>query len=118
MLLNPKKMAEVLTDLYNASERRVLVERLMYGTDWTMILPQKNVENYLQEFIRVMTDVEQSTLKGTAPRGTSLSNAFFGANAVNFLGLKRGQRNRQRLEAFYARHEVSTPDWMTKADDL
>ena len=90
----------------------------MYGTDWTMILPQERVENYLQEFIRVMDEVEQSTLKGAAPRGTTLSNAFFGANAVNFLGLKRGQRNRARLEAFYGRHEVSTPDWVTKTDRL
>lgn len=114
VLINPVKMAEVLADLYTGSEHRVLTERLMYGTDWTMLLPQKNVERYLQEFIGVMRRVEQSTLAGAAPRGASLSNAFFGANAASFLGLSRGRRTRERLEAFYGRNDVATPDWMAK----
>lgn len=114
VLINPVKMAEVLAALYTGSERRVLTERLMYGTDWTMLLPQKNVEHYLQEFIGVMRRVEQSTLAGAAPRGASLSDAFFGANAVNYLGLSRGRRTRERLDAFYGRYDVSTPDWMAK----
>ncbi|WP_374244572.1 amidohydrolase family protein [Zoogloea sp.] len=114
VLTNPVKMAEVLADLYTDSERRVLTERLMYGTDWTMLLPQKNVERYLQEFMGVMRRVEQSSLTGVTPRGASLSDAFFGDNAVSYLGLSRNKRTRARLEAFYDRHQLETPDWMKK----
>jgi predicted TIM-barrel fold metal-dependent hydrolase len=114
VLINPVKMAEVIANLYTGSERRVLTERLMYGTDWTMLLPQKNAEHYLQEFIGVMRRVEQSTPPGAEARGTSLSNAFFGANAVSFLGLSRGRHARERLDDFYGRYHVSTPDWMEK----
>ena len=45
-LMNQGKMGDVLRDLY-ASNNGLLLERLMYGTDREMILPQKNVERYL-----------------------------------------------------------------------
>jgi hypothetical protein len=79
-----------------------------------MLLPQRHVERYLQEFIGVMRRIERSTTPGMTPRGTSLSDAFFGANAVSLLGLGLGRRSRERLEAFYGKHEVATPDWMQK----
>jgi hypothetical protein len=44
--MNQGKMGDVLRDLY-ASNNGLLLERLMYGTDREMILPQKNVERYL-----------------------------------------------------------------------
>lgn len=46
----------------------------------------------------------------------SLSNAFFGRNAVEYLGLRPGRGNRRRLEAFYARHKLVEPDWMKKVE--
>ena len=40
---------------------------------------------------------------GIGARRTTLSNAFFGLNAVEFLGLRAGRGNRRRLETFYAK---------------
>lgn len=113
VLLNQGKMRDVLAGLYAASKDHILRERLMYGSDWSMILPQKNVERYLSAFMDVMRKIE-ALQPGTTVRQTSLSNAFFGTNAAEFLGLTKRQRNRQRLEAFYAKHAVPEPDWMAK----
>lgn len=115
-LMNQAKMRDVLRELY-AADNRVMLERLMYGTDWTMILPQKNVERYLSDFIDVMDRIETAE-PGLGARQTTLSNAFFGRNAVEFLGLRQGRGNRRRLEAFYASNKVPQPDWMPKVDAI
>lgn len=111
-LMNQSKMLEVLRALY-AENNSIMRERLMYGTDWTMILPQKNVERYLSDFTDVMRRIEQAE-PGIGARQTTLSNAFFGRNAVEYLGLRRGRGNRGRLETFYAQNKVPEPDWMRK----
>lgn len=54
---------------------------------------------------------------GIGAKQTKLSDAFFGRNAVEFLGLRGGRGNRGRLEHFYARHNMSEPEWMCKVDD-
>ena len=51
---------------------------------------------------------------GIGARRTTLSNAFFGLNAVEFLGLRAGRGNRRRLETFYAQNVMTKPDWMHK----
>lgn len=111
-LMNQKKMRDVLLELY-ASNNRIMLERLMYGTDWTMILPQKNVERYLSDFADVMRRIEAAQ-PGIGARGVTLSDAFFGRNAVEFLGLRTGRGNRRRIEDFYEKHKVPEPDWMLK----
>lgn len=112
-LLNPIAMAKVLGRLYAQSPDGVLRERLMYGTDWTMILPQQNVESYLRQFMNVQSRVEAQD-PVARPGGATLADAFFGRNAVRFLGLQRGSPTRRRLEAFYERHQMGEPDWMMK----
>lgn len=111
-LFSQGRMVEVLRSLYGA-EKGVMLERLMYGTDWTMILPQKNVEHYLSDFMDVMRRIEEAE-PGIRARQTSLSEAFFGRNAVEYLGLRTGRGNRRRLEAFYERHKLAEPDWLNK----
>ncbi|RFC35287.1 MAG: Amidohydrolase [Candidatus Nitrotoga sp. SPKER] len=113
VLGNQKKIADILQQLYAASENQVLFERLMYGTDWTMILPQRHVERYLSDFIDVMHRIEADQ-PGIVTRKTTLSNAFFGQNAAQYLGLTAGKPNRQRLEHFYTANKVPEPDWMRK----
>ena len=61
-----------------------------------------------------MSEVEA----GLPGQPKTIADSFFGGNAVEFLGLRRGERARQRLEAFYARNHVATPDWMRKVDRL
>jgi hypothetical protein len=108
-------MRDALAQLYAASANHILRERLMYGSDWTMILSQENVERYLSAFMDVMRKVE-ALQPDARVRQTTLSNAFFGGNAVDFLGLAKGRPNRQRIEAFYSKHGVPAPDWMAKID--
>ena len=111
-LTNQEKMRDTLYALYKDNQG-IMLERLMYGTDWTMTLPQRNVDRYLRDFIQVMERIEEKE-PGISARNTSLSNAFFSRNAVDFLGLLPNRGNRQRLDAFYGRNNVSTPDWMVK----
>lgn len=49
---------------------------------------------------------------------TDLASRFFGGNAVNWLGLRKGEPTRVRLDAFYRRHGVPDSDWMTKVDKM
>lgn len=113
-LVRPDRMQKVLRAMYEGTGS-LMGERLMYGSDWSMILTQKNVDQYLAGFIRVIDAVSQQAPQ-LKPRGTSLANAFFGVNAAEFLGLRKGRGNRRRLESFYTRHGVATPDWMEKVD--
>jgi predicted TIM-barrel fold metal-dependent hydrolase len=113
VLLNPVKVANVLAQLYANSPRDVLKARLMYGTDWTMILPLEHVESYLTEFAAVISRIEAAQGPSRV-RESTLANAFFGLNAATFLGLRQGDKNRQRLEVFYERRQVTPPDWMRK----
>lgn len=111
-MIHQGEMRDTLVSLYKA-ENGIMRERLMYGSDWSMILTQKNVKNYLENFVQLMGRVEQEAPELVA-RQTSLSNAFFGRNAVEFLGLRINRGNRARLERFYAKNSVSQPDWLRK----
>jgi predicted TIM-barrel fold metal-dependent hydrolase len=111
-LMNQQRMRDTLHTLYTGN-KRIMLERMMYGTDWTMILPQKNADRYLREFIQVIARIE-ALEPGIGARNTTLSNAFFSRNAVEFLGLQPNRGNRRRLDAFYEHNNVVRPDWMAK----
>lgn len=115
-MLHYNKMGDVLRRLY-AAENRIMLERLMYGSDWSMILTEKNVSSYLADFIKVIRMIEAGE-PGIGARRTSLSNAFFGYNAVEYLGLRKGRGNRGRLEKFYEKNKVPDPDWMKKVSAI
>ncbi|MFZ3285711.1 MAG: amidohydrolase family protein [Telluria sp.] len=115
-MLNYDKMGDVLNSLY-ASENRIMLERLMYGSDWSMILTEKNVSRYLADFIKVIRNIEAAE-PGIGARQTTLSNAFFGQNAMEYLALRKGRGNRVRLERFYSQNDVAEPDWMKKVDKI
>lgn len=113
VLANPSAMVEALLKLNASSDHGVLAARLMYGTDWTMILPERDVEKYLAEFIGVMSTLDAPNGQPAASGGV-WSDGFFGGNAVNYLGLRRGDASRKRLEGFYERRKLAEPDWMRK----
>lgn len=94
--------------LYAETPGKLLIERLMYGTDWTMILPQQNVEQYLRRFITVMGRLEKDL------PSPGIADKFFSGNAVRFLGLDKHGANRKRLDAFYLRNQLDEPDWLRK----
>jgi predicted TIM-barrel fold metal-dependent hydrolase len=111
VLQDANALRPVLAKLYAQSADKILVERLMYGTDWEMILAQAHSDGYLAKFVSMMAKLEQEG--GFNAPGRSLSDAFFGYNAVEFLGLRSGG-NRQRLDKFYANNSMSAPDWIEK----
>ena len=63
-----------------------LGDRLMYGTDWDMVVIEgRSTTGYLDDFQAVFDRLADT--HGLDPRG-DLVNRFFGLNAVGFLGLR------------------------------
>jgi predicted TIM-barrel fold metal-dependent hydrolase len=113
ILTDPVGIQKVLLQLYGDSHSHILSDRLMYGTDWTMILPQARVDKYLAQFIDVIDKLSKEH-PSLNPSSTTLTEAFFGRNAVRYLGLGATKKNRHRIEEFYAGRKIATPDWMKK----
>jgi predicted TIM-barrel fold metal-dependent hydrolase len=93
-----------------APGRAPLAERLMYGTDWDMmVIEGKATAGYLDDF-QAMFD--RLAVKPGLDPGHDLVNRFFGLNAIEYLGLRPGQRTRQRLDDFHRGRPQ--PAWMAK----
>jgi predicted TIM-barrel fold metal-dependent hydrolase len=118
-LSRPQALQQTLRRLYRltaAKDTAPLAQRLMYGTDWLMTLIEGPAnESYLARFEEIFSALDRDPSLGA--RG-QLSNRFFGRNAMEFLGLRRREKTRDRLERFYARHGVSAPSWTAKVDDI
>jgi predicted TIM-barrel fold metal-dependent hydrolase len=112
ILTNPVGVEGTLRDLF-VEPGSMMHDRFMYGTDWMMTLTQKNVRNYLDEFVANIAE-----LKKTPGVPRDIPDRFFGRNAVDFLGLRKNGANRRRLEAFYAPRKIERPQWMEKVDAL
>lgn len=94
-----------------------LANRFMYGTDWEMTLAEGPIDSYLTQFVQLFDRLESRPI--IQAQGLSgLSSKFFGSNAVNWLGLRGGERTRERLQAFYEANGVPKPDWAAKVDKL
>lgn len=92
-----------------------LANRFMYGTDWEMTLTEGSIADYLADFVRLFSQMEQ----GPAIRAegiTGLSSKFFGENAASWIGFSAGGAARKRLDDFYAENKVPLPDWAKKVD--
>ena len=79
-------------------------QRLMYGSDWSLLGRNPGTENYYPMMKQIVTS--------PAPAGLALNAAetadFFGGNAARFLGLASiggvKPKSRQRLETYYNKH--------------
>ena len=94
-------------------------ERLLYGTDWSMIAQEDRFPKLLSS--KPFPDVMTFFLKAVGYNNTQIEGIMF-RNAVRFLGLSKGEREefaenstRARLEKFYAALNLST-DWMRVFD--
>src|SRR5215468_3195718 len=94
-------------------------ERLLYGTDWSMIAQEDRFPKLLSS--KPFPDVMTFFLKAVGYNNTQIDGIMF-RNAVRFLGLSKGEHEefgenstRARLEKFYAAHNLST-DWMRVFD--
>jgi len=87
-------------------------ERLMYGSDYLMIVMERHWGDYLRKYRMVIHDINE-TLKIPG-----FEENFFGRNAAQYLGLHEpadGKPNNfTRLCKFYADNRVPAPGWMSK----
>lgn len=107
-VINKKNMEALLKYL---DRHPVLAERSLYGTDWNMPDATLLAGKYL------------STFDKSLPAATRAK--VLGLNAVEFLGLRKGSPNRDRIDAYAARMVAAkrrpadhTPGWMAKVDKL
>jgi predicted TIM-barrel fold metal-dependent hydrolase len=94
----------------------LLPSRLMFGTDWDLLMALGDVKEYLEEFVDLFVKLDLPNLDD----GRTQSEHFFGWNAVDYLGLGIGQPARTRLEKFYGDNNIdiktNPPVWMAKID--
>ena len=76
-------------------------KRLMFGTDSHMIVRTKDYKKFFKRYLNAYSDHFSE----------SETNLFIGQNAVKFLGLQPGGKNRERLYQFYTRNELQFPQW-------
>jgi hypothetical protein len=101
-----KELADRIRQCYTkpvAAGQAPLARRLMYGTDWNLLVREGDIRPCFDEFVKLFEEID----KEIKPVGDlySPSQRFFGQNAVDWMGLKSGKA-RTRLEGFYARNQV------------
>jgi hypothetical protein len=117
--------AEILKYMAQLEERYKLAyagggplpERLMYGTDWNLLMTTGDIDPYMASFVTIIDSLPGAA---TILDGHTVRDRFFGWNAAEYLGLKQGQPARMRIEAFYKANGIdvlkSPPPWMLKVD--
>jgi hypothetical protein len=95
---------DTLTEIYE--DHPILIDRMMYGTDWEMI----TVEPKQQQYYQITHDAFQNWCSGGLPSGTMRN--LFGQNAMQFLGLTAGEKNCGRLAAYYKKNQLAVPSWL------
>lgn len=89
-------------------------DKLMYGSDWKMLLMEVGSQHYMTEMIDILKKAD--TAIEAAGFTSELQSQVMGKNGASYLGLHSGMRTRQRLERFYEAHRVREPIWMQKVD--
>jgi hypothetical protein len=93
---------------YAGKDLEKLKKRILYGSDWHVLKRVKNFEIFMEKYIQVMGQAGFYTEEEMGD--------FLGGNALEFLGLLPGGKNRKRLERFYnnpTNRIDSPPDWFT-----
>jgi predicted TIM-barrel fold metal-dependent hydrolase len=95
-----RRMLENLKVLMDANP--AIRTRLMYGTDWFMLLLDAGSVEYYERYDEQFTD---------DLLGEGMRRAFFGQSAVKFLGLD-DPRTRKRLRTYYSSRDLTEPRWL------
>jgi predicted TIM-barrel fold metal-dependent hydrolase len=98
---------DTLAEIYGTAATAGMADRLMYGSDWFMVALLPDHERFLATYRSLYR----------ARFGISRTRRFLGRNALRFLGFDDpGNKNAQRLAAFYARHAPGRePAWLASA---
>jgi predicted TIM-barrel fold metal-dependent hydrolase len=100
--------------LPRADPNGVLPKRLLFGSDWKILLLEAHADQYLKDF-----DTVFATLAKPPPAGLGLPDFVsdaLGKNAIAALGLHAGGKSRRRIDDFYTSHQIAEPQWMRNAD--
>ncbi|MGE0612270.1 MAG: amidohydrolase family protein [Hyphomicrobiales bacterium] len=87
--------------------------RILYGSDWEVLAK----EFYYADYLAVMAHMYRRKIYGPGINNDQAARGFMCTNAVRFLGLQQGGRNRQRLEEWYARHHLD-PGLLARFDGV
>ena len=71
------------------------VDHLLYGCDWIMLGREADCKSYLEKLDEFLGSIGVHDQK---------RKKLFGENAARFLGLRRGNKTRDRLNAYYTKH--------------
>ena len=96
------------------SKYPAMADHFLYGSDWSLLITQGKNDVYLKNFISQMKHLDAPRKPGDP---LSISQRFFGWNAVTYAGLTADTATRKRLDAFYVKNNVSKPLWAQKVDN-
>lgn len=82
--------------------------RLLFGTDWHVFIRREKHRDMDLEYADV--------LRQTGGFSEAEIADFLGGNALRFLGLLPGGKNRARLAEFYGRHGITPPEWLVRTE--
>jgi len=99
-----RNLADLLGPKFYPAGRR----QLMYASDWYMVTIEPEHRHYHERFGQLFT----------THRYGEAGAELMGNNAVRFLGLRRGEPTRRRLDAFYLANGDVRPAWRGKVDAL
>lgn len=102
---NEIKFKKSLRDLL--SKNPFLANKMLYGTDWKMLVTEEKTKDYLQTFERILHNPEIEKFVSSTQRQNIL-----GKNGAAYLGLYAGSISRTRVERFY-QNQVQ-PHWISK----
>ena len=95
----------------------LFASRMMYGTDWNLLQVTGDIHDYQRRFQALAEGLSNAN---QVVDGHLVKDRLLGWNAVDYLGLRKGDSARSRLEAFYAANGLNIatqkPEWMRKVD--
>ncbi|GAB4233560.1 MAG: hypothetical protein Kow0032_16910 [Methyloligellaceae bacterium] len=92
---------------------KVRAQRLLYGSDWSMLAK----EFYYADYLPVVAHMYRRKIHSVGAGARRNARAFLCGNAIRFLGLRKGERTRARLEAWYSRHALDA-DLLARFDTV
>lgn len=95
-------LLEPLRREFLAGERAKRWRRILYGSDWEVLAK----EFYYADYLPVMAHMYRRKIYGPGINNDQAARGFMSANAIRFLGLDTGARNRKRLEEWYAKQRL------------
>lgn len=105
-LNNENEFREIFHNLLSGNP--FLINKMLYGTDWKMLVTEEKTKEYLKIFELILNEPEIKVFVSGEQR-----QKIFGKNGADYLGLYSGSNNnRSRIEKFYQGKML--PHWISK----